>query len=1133
MKKNLLQLCYVFKHDELTHIIRIMRLSVFFVFVLFLQLHAVNMHSQEARITITRNNLSFGELITEIERQTDYLFLYGDKDINLSQPVQVNAKNKTVKEVLDNVLANKGLTYKVLDNYISIHSTKNKRSISYSEPPAGTPQVPVIKVTGTVVDQSNTPIIGANVLLKGSTSTGTVTDIDGHFSIEVPANAHLVFSYIGYQNKDIAVNNQKTLLISLLEDSKNLEEVVVTALGIKRSEKALGYAVQKVGGDKVTAVKSVDVGTALTGKIAGLNVQNSTEFNEAPSLLLRGETPLLVVDGVPYGNISLRDIASDDIESVDVLKGATASALYGARGGTGAIMVTTKRGTEDGLNVSINSSTMFESGFLRLPEVQTSYSTGMNGKYNSEDFVWGDKMDIGRTATQYDPYTHEWREMPLVSKGKNNFKNFLEFSFVTNNNISVTQKGKYGSFRTSLTHIYNKGQYPNTKLNKINYTVAGDMKYKNFTFEGGLTYNKRFYPNNTGTGYGTGGYIYSMLVWTGTDLDIRDYKNYWKKENEEQNWPNKVWYDNPYFIANEIVHSSDYDVVNGFLTASYEFTPWLKASLRSGVDTYSEREKWRNSIGAYGGWNKKGYYEERRKGGYSINNDFMVTADHKFGDFSVDAFIGGTIYFYQDDWLSGKTKNGLSIPGYYSLYASVDPAQIESSIKKKQVNSIYGKASVAWKSTFFLDITGRNDWSSTLPSETRSYFYPSVSASIVASELIPMPEWIDFWKIRGSWTQTQKDLDVYDTNKSYTIKTNMWDGMNGATYPTKMRSALIKPSSTRSYEIGTAFHFLKNRFQLDITYYNKLYYNLTRDASISDASGFEYTLINIDEEQLRKGVEITIGGNLLKKKDWEWDATFNWSLDRYYYSKVDPIYSTQKEWVKAGERWDWLGYYDWERDPQGNIIHEGGYPIQSKFQSVAGNEYPDWVFGFNNTLRYKNFTLGFTLDGRIGGVAHSVMDQALWMTGAHIDSDSPWRYDEVVNGKKNYVGQGVMVVSGSVDRDSNGNIIRDNRVFAPNDKAVSYEGYMKLYNGAGNVWDAKHQHILDQTFIKLRELSLTYAVPSPFCKKIGLQGASVAFIGQNLFIWTKEFRFSDPDKSSENLNSPSLRMLGCNLKINF
>lgn len=213
----------------------------------------------------------------------------------------------------------------------------------------------------------------------------------------------MVISFIGYVTKNIAVGHKEIFNITLLEDSRKLDEVVVTALGIKREEKALGYAVQKVKGDNLTIVKSVDVGTAITGKIAGLNVQNSSEFNEAPSMQLRGETPLLVVDGVPYGNITLRDIASDDIESIDVLKGATASALYGSRGGSGAIMVTTKRGKEEGLNVSINSNTMFDAGFLRLPEVQTSYSTGMNGKYNSEDFVWGDKMDIGRTAIQWDP----------------------------------------------------------------------------------------------------------------------------------------------------------------------------------------------------------------------------------------------------------------------------------------------------------------------------------------------------------------------------------------------------------------------------------------------------------------------------------------------------------------------------------------------------------------------------------------------------------------------------------------------------------------------------------------------------------------------------------------------------------
>lgn len=319
----------------------------------------------------------------------------------------------------------------------------------------------------------------------------------------------------------------------MAEDAEMIDEVVVTALGIKREEKALGYAVQKVGGSKLSTVKPVNIATSLTGKVAGLNVTNSTEFNTAPTLKLRGETPLLVVDGVPYSNISLNDIAADDIESVDVLKGATASALYGARGGSGAIMVTTKKGSQEGLNISVNSSTMFNAGYLVLPEVQHGYSTGQGGKYTAADFVWGDKLDIGRTAVQYDPYTYEWKEMPLVSKGKDNFKNFLETGFITNNNISISQTGKYGSFRSSLSHVYNKGQYPNQRLNKITYSVGGDMKFGKLSFEGGAIYNKRFYPNGEGAGYG-GGYIYNLLVWTGTDYDVRDYKTIGERKTKSR-----------------------------------------------------------------------------------------------------------------------------------------------------------------------------------------------------------------------------------------------------------------------------------------------------------------------------------------------------------------------------------------------------------------------------------------------------------------------------------------------------------------------------------------------------------------------------------------------------------------------
>ena len=715
-----------------------------------------------------------------------------------------------------------------------------------------------IKITGTVVDQAGIPIIGANITVKNQTGTGTITDIDGRFTLEIPANSTLSISYIGYKNQEIRVTSSKPLTIKLQDDAEVLDEVVVTALGIKREEKALGYAVQKVSGDQLTTIKSVDVTSGLNGKIAGLKVENSTEFNEAPNLKLRGENPLIVIDGVPYKNMSLRDIASDDIESIDVLKGATASALYGARGGSGAVMITTKRGKEEGLQVTVNSSTMFNAGYLKLPEVQTSYSSGKNGIYNdNSSYVWGAKLDVGNEAMQYNPYTQEREMTELTSRGKNNLKNFQELSFITNNNVSVTQKGKYGSIRTSLTHVYNKGQWPNEKLNKITYTVSGDMKYKKFSSEAGITYNKRFYPNMGGSAYHGTGYIYNLLVWSGSEYDIRDYKNYWKIKDEQSNWWDRGgWYDNPYYIANELTSSDNYDVVNAFVNASYDITSWLKLSLRSGADMYTEKSETKAPVGSVTGkGEKKGYYSVYQKRGFSTNNDIMLTAEHKFGDISVDGFVGGNIYYYQNDNLSSNTAGGLIIPGYYSLKASVDPAETSKTYNSKQTNSIYGKIGLAYKSAVFVEATGRNDWSSTLPEETRSYFYPAVSGSVVLSEFIKMPKVIDFWKIRGSWTTTKHDMDVYAINDVYSINTDVWDNMSAAYSPTTIRNSLLSPSQTRSYELGTAIHLFGNRLRLDYTYYNTLKFNNTRNAGLSSVSGYSNTQVNMDEEQVRQGFE--------------------------------------------------------------------------------------------------------------------------------------------------------------------------------------------------------------------------------------------------------------------------------------
>ena len=1077
---------------------------------------------QEQKITLNVRNITVKDAIEAIKKQSGFSFFIDTEDVQLHKQISVNLNGKSISEALSIIFSDQPGKYEIKGKHVIVtgkQTVKSQTDVSKN-----------VQVSGVVKDDMGEPISGANVIVKGQV-LGTITDIDGRYSLSVPSRSVLVVTFIGYKTKEISVGRQSVINVTLSEDAELLDEVVVTALGIKREEKALGYSVQKVGGESLAAVKTVDVGTALTGKIAGLNVKNSTEFDTTPDLSLRGETPLLVIDGVPYGNMKLHDIASDDIESVDVLKGATASALYGARGSSGAIMVTTKRGTEDGLNISVNSNTMFNAGYLKFPEVQSSYSGGQGGKYNPTDFVWGDKLDIGRTALQYDPYTYEWREMPLVSKGKNNLKNFQETGFVTNNNISVTQKGKYGSFRSSLTHVYNKGQWPNTRLNKITYTASGNMHYKGFDLDAGITYNKRFSPNGEDSGYGGNGLIYNLLVWSGPEWDVRDYRNYWRVKDTEQNWYNETYYNNPYYIANEIVGSSDFDKINGFASGSYEITPWLKAMLRAGIDSYSTRKEWRNPVGAYGAWDKKGYYELQTPNGYSINTDFMLMANHKFGQFSLDGFVGGNIYFYQDNKHTSHTKNGLLIPGFYSLNSSVDPASVTSSVTKKQTNSLFGKLSVAWKSTLFLDVTGRNDWSSSLPSDTRSYFYPSVAGSLVLSELIPLPEVIDFWKVRGSWTMSKDDTSVYATNNTYSIKTNLWDDVTTAYYPTTLRNKSIKPSTSNSYELGTMLTFFGKRLIVDAAYYNKYYYNRIVDTKVSLATGFEKTQVNSKEEYVRRGVEVQLSGDIIKTKDWNWNSTFNWALDRKYFAKLDPEFSSKKPWIKEGARTDYVTYADYEYDDKGNMIHQAGYPVVSDYEKQQGYSDPDWIWGWMNTVSYKNFSLSFTIDGRVGGFSYSNTNQALWNSGAHIESDNQWRYDEVVNGLTNYVGQGVKVVSGRVEYDSDGNITFDDRVFAPNDVAVSYEQYIREYHC--NAYTGRPQNYFKQTFIKLRDLSLTYQMPRSLCEKVRLKGATIGLVGQNLLIWTKEFKYADPDVGKDNLNAPSTRLLGFNIKLDI
>lgn len=1043
---------------------------------------------------------------------------YDDKAVDLKTVVAGNQSGE-LATVLDKILKGTGYSWKITGNHIII--SKN-RPISQGVPS---------KISGRVVDQSGSPIAGAFVVAKG-TQNGTITDSNGRFELEASGNSVLRITFMGYADKEVTANGTAPLEITMSEDSERLNEVIVTALGIKREEKALGYSVQKIGGEQLSVVKGSDVASSLTGKISGLSIYNSSEISEKPTLRLRGENPLIVVDGVAYGNMTLNDISAEDIESIDVLKGATASALYGVRGRAGAIMITTKKSGEDGtLTVNISNNTMITAGYLKLPKAQSSYSTGNYGKleYNSGN-VWGDYMD-GHEVEQWDPISMGLKVMPLVSKGGNNIKNFMQTGFITNTNVNVSQSGKLGGFRVSATQIHQDGQFPNSQIDKYIMTSSGNIKYKNFNMEANFSYKKEKAPNLPRVNYGNGSILYNMLIWGGTEYDITDYKNYWKVKDQQQNWPFSAWYDNPYYIMHERIDKRDNNLLSVNATLNYDILKNLSVKLRSGYDSYNNNQERRRSIGDSG--EKRGYYYYREYDGSSFNNDLILTGNFSWKDFGFDFIAGLSSYWYKDNDFSAYTRGGLSVPGFYSLNASVERIGGGKTTSEKVLYSAYGKLGFSWKSGIFIDVTGRNDWSSTLPSDSRSYFYPSVSASLIPSAFYnPFEEVLDFWKLRTSWTVAKKDLGVYEINRVYNVSTDVWNGLSTATYPSELRDPSIKPETETSFEVGTNLRFFDGRLNFDYTYFTRLRYDRIISADISEASGSSEIITNTSEELRQKGMEFTLSGIPIEKNNFKWESSVNLSFYHWYYAKLDPIHSSKDPRIGKGERIDKFFMTDWEKDHDGNIVHQAGLPVKNKYQTVMGYSDPKYYLGWTNKFTYKNFDLSLSVDGRVGGLLYSWTEQAMWNSGAHPDSDNQWRYDEVVNGKTNYVGKGVKVVSGSASYDPYGKVLEDTREFALNDVPVSYQNYTQVYNE--NPWDHQaRQNIKDATFIKLREVAFNYTLPRKFSEKLKMKNVRVGLIGQNLFIWTKEFRFSDPDRGTENLNTPTARYLGFNINLTF
>lgn len=1041
----------------------------------------------------------------------------------------------------------------IFNSAFSIPKTNDKIVLKPSPQKKTAENVRVIK--GHVTDEKKLGIPGISVLIKG-TNTGTVTNQEGDFSIKADDGDVLVLSSIGYVNKEIKVDHSDTYQIVMTEDAKALSEVVVTALGVKKERSKLGYVAQTVQGENLVKAREPNIISSLTGRVAGLNITNSTDLFQEPGISLRGRKPLIVIDGIPDQSADLFRVNADDVESVTILKGANASALYGSIGQNGAIMITTKRGKGNDLSIDVNSSTQIQPSFIRIPKVQTEYGAGYKGKYTYVDgsgggqegsgWIWGPKLDQPDPTTpsgffetpQFnsprDPVTGKLVPLPFLSRGKNNVEDFFQTGLISSNNISITQSSEKGSFRASASHIYQKGIVPNTDLNNSSFNVSGNYKLSDaFTIDARLNYNRQFTKNFPETGYGPTNYLYNLVLWTGADVSVQDLKDYWVpgKEGIQQRNYNVSYYNNPYFQAYEYLRGYDKDNTYGSLNLNYKISPAFSVQFRNGINAYGLNRTYKEPMSYIGYGNKsRGQFTVATQNYIDLVTDLIGDYNHTFSNkFKLHAQVGGSNYYRNNKYGSTNT-DGLSIPGFYNLSNSANPLQGSNAVEERRTSSVYAILDLEFLNAIYLTATGRNDVISTLPTNNNSFFYPSIGSSVVVSQLTKLPDWFSYLKARGSWSRVSSgtlDDDTYTYGYLPAFdKGTSWNSTPALTFGSLLKQANLTPQTSDSWEVGLDTKFFKNRLSVEATYYQTSDFNNIASPDISITSGYGSQLVNGNVYQ-RKGMEFVVNGTLLKSNDFQWDMAVNLSKYRRYLKEIYGGAETLGN-LRVGDRTDRIYGSVYQTNSQGQIIYgSNGFPLNDNFSRFIGNEAPDWTYGIENTFNYKSFTLKFLVDGRLGGLMYSTTNQKMWWGGTHPGTVNQYRIDANA-GKATFVGDGVVVTSGAATYDAKGNITSDTRVFAPNAKAVNYIDYMiETSNGAYN-----NYNYFSQTFLKLREVTLGWQVPAKLLGKSFVKGLDVSVVGRNLLLFSKMPNI-DPDPAKDNLQTPSARSFGFNVNLKF
>lgn len=1033
-------------------------------------------------------------------------------------------------------------------------------------------------VTGTVVTATDgMPLPGVNVLIQ-ETNRGTVTDLDGNYSLLAEPGDILQFSSLGFKTVTRRVGVEDVINVALEMDLQSLDEVVVTALGISREKKSLGYATQEVDGENLTIANEQNVLGSLAGKVAGVQVVGSSGASMGGTQKIKirgvnsiggGDQPLIVVDGTPisnanfagsagadYGNLS-QDVNPADIESVNVLKGPAASALYGIRGQYGVIMITTKKGKDQKMTVQLNSSFSVESTYNFMP-LQNLYGGGSSQSFrtlpNGDPYVdmsvdesWGPRMDGTpvRQVFSFYPQDPTYGQLTPFVPHPNNIENYYETGYTFNNGVSVAGSGENITYRVSLNDTRIEGVEPNTFLNRNNFTVHAGA---DITPDLNLSTNFTYATNNAqrpqqGSEVGAN----YLVQWFQRNVDmnrLRDYRYddgtflHWNlrrpdSETGELTRFDPLYWNNPYFNAFENLNNDSRDRFFGDVGLQWEafegFT--LSGFIRSDMYTQNIEERT-----AFGGKDTPGYYVGKFQN-KEMNYELLAQYIKKWEDFSVNASVGGNIFERRYSYLSQATVGGLSAPGFYNIDASIDRPAVSNYLLRKQVRSGFGLLSLGYLETFYIDASIRNDNSSALPENNNSYWYPSVSGSVIFSELVDQ-DWLSFGKVRASYAQAGSDLGPYETTMGYGVGT-VYGGINTLFVPDNLNNPNIKPSFAHSYEVGLDLRFFENRLGLDLTYYNQQNKNQIINLDVSGASGFGSTTINAGLIE-NKGFEVALRGRPIQTEKFFWDTSLNFAsnesmvvelapgIDVYTYGST--TYSSVTSYLNSyvGKPFGSLVGQAYQRDPETGMIllDDNNMPLYTDATHDFGSVLPDFTGGFLNTFSYGNFKLSGMIEFQGGGQFFSRSKMLAVRTGQ--DPLTVAINDQGANVRDPLDQGGGVKVSG---------------ISASTGEPVT--AYVDARSYYRNVIGRRiyEEWLYDASYVKLREVSLGYIFQKEALKNFPAENIEIALFAKNpLMIYQEAPEGIDPSEISTGAQSiswyesgqlPSVRSFGIDLNITF